>query len=298
MSPIRSCIPFVALAFVLAVGFAPADDLSDKQKKIAVENLKKAEIAKGAFAESDTAIVLGLLPEARLKTIADSLNKTHKLARKALQFEEKDEPWKGKLTVIYLPDRKDFAQYMRLVAGQRPEGNWHIAIRGEEPYVVSGADLEAKATDTEIVAELGPLVAGAMMQSKVGPSAAIPPWVRNGLGRVVALRAEGVSGKRFTTYKTQARVAVLGGGGKPGAPIADIWLSDRSDGGLLATSLMDYLAFGPGSANFPKFLSGLRPDENGAQPAIAKVIEDAGWKTPADLESAWKKWVTAGAPVK
>jgi hypothetical protein len=238
-----------------------------------------------------------VLPEARLKTIADSLSKTNKTARTALQFDEKDEPWKGKLTIYYLPERKDFAQFMRLVAGERTDGNYHIAVRSDEPYVIGGGDLDAKATDGDIGAEMGQLLASAMMQAKVGTTAAIPPWVRGGLGRAVAYRAEGVNGKRYGAYKSQARTAVLGGGGKPGAPIADVWTSDRADGAMLATSLMDFFAFGPGKANFGKFLSSLRPDENGNQPDIAKVIEDAGWKKPTDLEAAWKKWVAAGSPV-
>ena len=291
-------MPFTALLLIAFAGIASADEISDKQKKVAIENLKRADISKGNVAESETVIVAGLLPETRLKTIGDSLTKINKVSRKALQFDEKDEPWKGKLTVVYLPERTNFAQYMRLVVGQRPDGNWHIGIRSDEPTIVSGAEQDAKATDADIIAELGPLVAGAMLQSKVGLTTNIPGWVRIGLGRAVSFRADGVSGKRFTTFKSQARAAVIGGAGKPGAPIADIWTSDRPDGGLLATSLMDYLAFGPGSANFSKFLSGLRPDENGTEPAIAKVIEDAGWKMPADLEAAWKKWVTAGSPVK
>lgn len=298
MSPIRIAFALAAVTAVLAAGTAPADETSDKQKKAAVDGLKRAEISKGNVVETDTVIMVGMLPEARLKTIGESLNKVAKLSRKALQFDEKDEPWKGKLTVVYLPERAYFTQYMRLVAGAKPESNWHINIRSDEPTIVSGAELDAKATDAEIAAELGPLVAGAWLQAKVGPSARVPGWVRLGAGKVIAYRAEGTSGKRFTTYKSQARSAVLGGGGKVGAPIADIWTSDRADGVLLATSLMDYLTFGPGNANLGKFLSALRPDDNDRDPDIAKVIEDAGWKTPADLEAAWKKWVTAGGPVK
>jgi hypothetical protein len=297
MSLFRFTVPMIALSFLIA-GAASADDVSAKQKKVAVDNLIKAEIAKGAAAEGEAVIVAGRLPEARLKTIAASLSKTNKLARKALQFDDKDEAWKGKLTIYYLPERKEFAQFMRLVVGSRQEGNYYIAVRGDEPYVVGGVDLDAKAADGDISAELGPLVAGAMMQAKVGTAAAIPPWVRLGLGRAVALRADGVTGKRYSAFKSQARAAVLGGAGKPGAPIADIWTSDRADGTLLATSLMDYFAFGPGKANFGKFLSALRPDETGKEPDIAKVIEDAGWKRPIDLEAAWKKWVVAGSPAK
>ena len=288
-------LPF---ALLLVAGFSAADETSAKQKKLAIEGLKKADIPKGNVAESETVILAGVLPESRLKSIGDALTKTSKTARKALQFDEKDEPWKGKLTVVLLPERTHFSSYMRLVVGQRVEGNYHINIRSDEPTVVSGADLDAKATDSDVLGELGPVLAGAWIQAKVGPSANIPSWVRLGLGRAIAYRAEGPSSKRFSGYKTRARAAVLGGGGKPAAPIMDIWNSDRAEGLDLATSLMDYMAFGTGQANFGKFLAALRPDENGDAPAIAKAIEDAGWKTPADLEAAWKKWVTAGAIAK
>jgi len=297
MPPFRRAVPFAAV-LVLFAAVAFADEVSDKQKQAAQEKLKTAEVGKAAVAESAGLIVCGRLPETRLKAIAEALQKTYKTGRKAVQYEEKEEPWKGKLAVFYLPERKDFSSFMRLVVGQRPDGTVHIAIRGDEPFVVCGTELGAKATDAEITSELAPLVAGALLQSKAGPSANIPGWVRYGFGRAVAARAGGVNGRQFLAYKSAARAAVLGGGGKPQAPIADVWGSDRPDGGVLAASLMDFLAFGPGAKSFPMFVSGLRADENGNEPAITAVIEGAGWKTPAELELAWKKWVQAGMPVK
>ncbi|MFO0805624.1 MAG: hypothetical protein U0791_21185 [Gemmataceae bacterium] len=265
-------------AFLAIAGLGLADETSDKQKKAAVANLKKADIAKGNVAESETVIVGGLLAEARLKALGDSLTKTSKLARKALQFGEKDEPWKGKLTVMYLPERTNFTSYMRLVVGKRVEGNYDINIRSDEPTVVIGADLDAKATDSDILGELGPVVAGAWLQAKVGSAASIPSWVRLGLGRAIAYRAEGTASKRFTGYKARA-ARPHSAAAERGCPIADVWGSDRADGLDLATSLMDYLAFGPKNGDFGKFISALRPDENGDAQAVAKVLEDAGWKT-------------------
>ncbi len=298
MTPSR-CTHLVAAIFVAVfAGNSSGDEVSEKQKKAALEKLAKAEVKRAAAVEGEAVIAVGQLPEARLRAIAATLAKTAKLGRKALQFDDKEEPWKGKLTVIYLPERKDFAQYMRLVVGQRPETSWAISIRGDEPFVISGADLNARASNADIAAELSPLVASAMLQAKVGTTAKPPRWVERGLGNVVAWRAEGMSGKRFSAYKTKARAAVLGGGGRPAAPIADVWSGERPDGEWLAASLMDFLAFGPGAANFPKFLSALRPGENGEDPAITTAIEAAGWKKPAELEIAWRKWVTAGSPVK
>lgn len=296
MSPATRSASLGALLLALGAGMSPADEVSDKQKTVARGNLAKADIRKAAVAESDALIVCARLPEARVRTVAGALQKTYKTARKGLQFDEQEEPWKGKLTVYLLPDQRDFAQFMRSVAGQRAEGTSHTAVRGDEPYVVSGAELDAKVTDADVVAELAPLVAGALLSSKTGPSTAVPGWVRSGFGRAAALRAEGVTGRRFTTYKTQARAAVLGGAGRPPAALADAW-GDRPDAGVVATSLMDYMAFGPGAENFPKFLSGLRPDENGTEPAIMTAIEGAGWKGP-ELDAAWKKWVRAGMAAK
>jgi hypothetical protein len=296
MSLIRAAL--LLAACLLVASFSQADNVSEKQKQVAAENLKKGDVSKGNVVECDTVIVSGALPEQRLKSIGDGLGKISKTARKALQFDAKDEPWKGKLTVVYLPERTQFTSYMRLVVGERVDGNYHINIRSDQPAIVSGGEFDAKATDAEVIGELGPVLAGAWLQAKAGGGANVPSWVRIGLGRAVAFRAEGTNGKRFGAYKTKARAALLGGGGRPAAPIADVWSGDRAEQVDLATSLMDYMAFGPGSANFGKFIAALRPDENGNEPMIAKAIEDAGWKTPADLEAAWRKWVTAGSPAK
>lgn len=295
MKPCLCRVLVAAILVTLGIGIAPADEASDKQKKAVLDKLAKAEIPRIKAFEGDAVIVAGPLPDARLKAIAATLARTAKLGRKALQFDANEEPWKGKLTVIYLPERKDFAQYMRLVVGQRPETNHAISIRGDEPFVVSGANLDAKATNADIAAELSPLVAGALLQAKVGTTAKPPSWVRTGFGQVVAWRAEGASGRRLATYKSKARTAVLGGGGRP---VADVWSGEQTDGEWLAASLMDFLAFGPGAANFPKFLSGLRPGENGQDPVIATAIRESGWKTNAELEKAWRKWVSAGSIVK
>ncbi|MDB5310581.1 MAG: hypothetical protein JWO38_4783 [Gemmataceae bacterium] len=296
MSPFRRALPVAGFLLALAAPVSPADEVSDKQRKVAEANLKKADIAKMVTVETDNLIVCAPLTETRAKTVAETAQKTFKVARKALQYDEKEEPWKGKLTVYYLPERQNFTQFMRLVVGLRVETTSHVAIRGDEPYVVSGAEISAKATDADIAAELGPLVGGALLSSKAGPANPIPGWVRNGFGRAASVRADGPNGKRFAGYKAQARIAVLGGAGKPPAPVAEAW-GDRPDADLIATSLMDYLAFGPEGKNFPKFVSALRLNENGEPPTAAMVFENAMLKQNT-LDAAWKKWVQGGMVVK
>src|SRR5207248_2140752 len=95
---------------VTLIGALPvaADEASEKLKKTATANMTKAEIAKTATAETDSLIVCSTLTEAKTKALADQLQKVHALGRKVLQFEEKDDIWKGKLTVYDLPDTKAY----------------------------------------------------------------------------------------------------------------------------------------------------------------------------------------------
>ena len=288
----RRSAPLATLLLALAAGVSPADEISDKQKAVARENLKKADVANGVVAESDNLILCTPLPEVRAKAVVAVLEKTYTTARKGLQFEAKEEAWKGKLTIYHVPEQKDFTQFMRVVTGAKPDTASYVSLRGDEPYAVVRADLP-KATDADLAAEVAPVVANAVLTAKAGSSTVLPAWVRGGFGRAAALRAGGVNGQRFSTYKTQAKIAVAGRG-RP-TPLADVWDGGRADGDVLATSLMDYLTFGPGAKNLSGFLSGLKPDENGDTPAATAAVVAAGWKV-AELEVAWRKWVQTGMP--
>lgn len=291
----RTALP----ALLLAAAVASADEVSDKQKAVAVENLKKAELKGYAVVESETLVLAALLPDARAKAVADALEKTAKVARKGLQFADAEVLWKGKLTVYHVPDRRAYGNFLRLVAGERNESGYYVGIRGDEPAVGSGAEVGTKATDAEVVAELGPAVGAAYFQAKAGPASPVPTWARNAYGRAASLRADSPTGKRMTTYKTAAKAAVLGKGRGP-ATLAEVWANERPDAELVATAFFDYLAFGSDKASqekFGRFVSNLRPDENGDLPEVARVIETAGWKAP-ELEYAWRVWVQKGMVVK
>ena len=56
---------------------------------------------------------------------------------------------------------------------------------------------------------------------------------------------------------------------------------------------MDYLAFGPCAADFPKFLNAFRPSEAIPMPTVDQVLEAMMWKA-ADLDKTWKKYVATG----
>jgi hypothetical protein len=282
---------------IVITGTSYGDEVSVRQKKVATATLQKADVRMGVVIETENLIVAADLPESKVKGVADALQKSYRVARKALHYEAKEEPWKGKLTLYILPDSRTFKQFLRLVAGVKAEESYHVAIRSDEPYAVSGAEFGEKATDADIAAEASPLVGTALLMAKAGSNTPVPEWVRVGFGRAAALRAEGTASRRFTTYRANARALVLGAGGKQPASIGDVWSGSRKDADVLAVSLMDYIAFGPGSANFPKFLVGLRANENGDPPSITAVLEAAMWKEPT-LDTAWRRWVQTGMPVK
>ncbi|MBN9519663.1 hypothetical protein J0H58_14270 [bacterium] len=292
----RTTLPAVLL---FAAAVASADEVSDRQKAAAGENLKKAELKGYSVVESETLILASPLPEARAKAVAGALEKTAKLARKGLQFADAEVPWKGKLTVYHVPDRKAYGNFLRLVAGERSESGYFVGIRGDEPAAATGAEVAAKATDAELVAELGPVIGAAYFQAKAGPASPVPAWARNGYGRAASLRADSPTSKRMTTYKAAAKAAVLGKTRGP-AMLMEVWANDRPDAELVATAFFDYLAFGSDKASqekFGRFVNNLRPDENGDSPEVAKVIETAGWKAP-ELEYAWRQWALKGMAVK
>lgn len=286
-------------ALLAAVSAGRSDVVTDKQKAAALANLKTAELSGYTVVESATLILVSPLPEARAKAVAEALEKTVKSARKGLQFTDKDEAWKGKLTVYHVPDRRGYGQFLRLVAGDRSDTATFVTVRGDEPYVATGAEVAAKAADADIAAEIGPAIGAAYFQSKAGPMTPLPAWVRAAFGRAASLRAEGPSGKRLTPYKAAARSAVLGKGRGP-ATLGELWANERPDAELVATSFLDYLAFGTdkaGQEKFTRFVTNLRPDENGESPEVAKALETAGWKAP-ELEVAWRSWAAKGMAAK
>jgi hypothetical protein len=282
------------LAFALMlIGAMPvaADEASEKLKKAAAANLAKAEVTKTATVETDSLIVCSTLPEAKTKALADQLQKVHALGRKVLQFEEKDDIWKGKLTVYYLPETKAYKNFVRSVAQSRPDESYFFSLRSDPPFVVESAGGSEKATEPEQFGEAGSHIAAALLVNKGGTGTTFPEWVKGGLGRAISLRAEGPTSKRYGNYKAASRRVVLGGG--KGVPISEVWEGKGKDSEVLATSLMDYIAFGPGQSNFLKFINGFRPTENNQSPGVPQALEAAMWKQET-LEAAWKKWVQAG----
>ena len=64
------------LLVAVAAGFAPADPVSDQQKKVAVENLEKAEVRKAAVVETESLIVCAVLRRVSSSICSDASSRS------------------------------------------------------------------------------------------------------------------------------------------------------------------------------------------------------------------------------
>jgi hypothetical protein len=285
----------ILFALIVSASQAQSQDKKDTstQKPAIVANLKKADLPKTTIVETDNFFIVSSIPEEKAKLLGAVLEKVVPVARKGLQFEGKEEAWKGKLAVYYLPENRDFKSFIRNVVAEKPDGIYY-SLRTDEPFLVDPVDLSNNATESDQFANTASIVAAAYIKSKAS-SAAVPDWLSEGFGRITAMRAEGMNSKRYTTYKTASKNAAIGTkGGKPAA-IADLWSETKpANSDIIATSLTEYIAYGPGRENFIKLVYGFRPAENGTAPTAPQAFEAAGWKEIPVLETAWRKWVTTG----
>ena len=113
----------------------------------------------------------------------------------------------------------------------------------------------------------------------------------SGVGRAVAVRADGNSVK-LANHRSKVRAAVLGTKSKPAyVRPAEVWGGLKTkDSGTVATSLVEYLVYGPGADKFPKFLAALKPSDDRPNPSVEAALADLEWK-PEALEVGWKQWV-------
>jgi hypothetical protein len=289
---VRSLTPS-AIVVALAVSLAPAQEKLDgtKAKAAATENLKKIKIDKPTIVESDSFVIAGSMPEEKAKALAAVLEKAQAVARKAAKYDEKDTAWKGKLVVYFLPDGDEFKSYMRRVLQISPEG-MHVDFRSEPAFVVDPADMPGKPTDADLYFRTATRIAGEHLRAKGTGTQVIPEWLRDGFGRVAAMRAEGTTTKRYRDYKAAARKAAFGGVGVKPPSIGEVGQDAKSAAGeALANSVAEFLAFGPKSADFGKFIEALRPSEAVGNPTLQNGFEALGWKDQAMADAAWKRWV-------
>ncbi|HEY7428743.1 MAG TPA: hypothetical protein VH682_31220 [Gemmataceae bacterium] len=287
----RSFRVVLALALGLA-GLAMAADPADS----AGELKKKAEanweaVGAGKAVLHETKHFLLCAPEAmakRLKDVGELLEKHHDKAKEALKFEVKEED-KGEVlpgkVVVYLFDVSDpFKAFVRRIEGRRLEAGetasfqaaddkLHVAV--SPPRGKRGLPVEVQACEQ---------TAALLLARRAGTRTPLPDWVVSGFGRAtyyrVAPNDKAVKADRLLAANLSRKHG-----------INDVWDGKVSadEAETLQGSLMDFLAYGPGSRVFPKFVAGFEPSENMERKTASQAFEAAGLM-PDKIITSWQAW--------
>ena len=289
---------FTCLAALAISGSAFAQDKPDKsaevkpQKDAATEKLTTSGLLKPTLIESADLLVYTSWPDAKAKSLAAGVQRVFELARKSLKFEPTDSPWAGKLTVFFLPERKDFNTFVRLVEQRKPDpgDTTSVQVRSKEPYILVGLDADSKFTEAETAGEVGAAVSEALLNVKAGVTAgavALPTWVTTGFGKLMALRVEGNAAK-FAAYRQKAKGLIAKG---KAWKAADAWGEAKSkETDIVAISVIEFLMSGPDPMKFTKVLSGFKPSDERPNPTLEQALEVADYN-PDTLDTAWKAWL-------
>ena len=267
------------------------------QKAAAIEKLAKAGQLKPTSVETADLLVYTSWPEPKAKVLAATVQKTYDLAYKTLKFEPKDPVWPGKLTVFFVPDRKEYNAFIRLVEQRKPEAGdtTSVQVRSKEPYILVGLESDSKFSDADMAGEVGTAVAEALLNTKSGATAGaamLPTWITTGFAKLMVLKMDGNSAK-VGAYRTKVK-ALFAKGKAATAKSSDAWGEAKTkETETIAISVVDFLLFGPDPTKFTKVISGFKPSDERPTPTLEQALEVADYK-PDTLDVAWKAWVAKG----
>lgn len=284
------------LAMVLQAQEAKEPTEEESQKKI-VEQLKRIDYAKATIHDGPDFRIVSTVPADKLKSVSAAAQKYYDTAEKAMKFDEKeDRPWKGKLNIFVLAERSSYTAFVRTIEQRRvlPDEDYSISVRTEPPHVAFS--LNGKETPAQLEAEIGGRITLAMLMARAGPTADLPSWMKDGFARAIRMRLDPSWGatERAAIRRLMVDPKVLTKTSMP-AKLAHLSNDEREpkDRDRLATSMMEYLVYGPDGAKVSGLLTAFRPSEEVPRPTFEGVLK-AMEKTPEAVEKAWKKWALTG----
>jgi len=272
---------FPALLLLAGAAAARPDDAEAalrRQKAAVADNLKKLQVGATATTETPDLILVGTLPEARLRSLGTTLQRQYATAYKALQYET-DKPWSGKLTVYVFADRGQFRSFVRQVVQRSPddgEAGSHD-VKSITPFVAVGPGKGKEAATPD--AQAGMELAATLLAGRA-KSVQLPDWLVEGFSRATVTQGTLAAASR------KAQVVKLGRAAR------DAWNEalPTDERPILWAAVADYLFYGKGVANVGDFLLGFRPDEEKPM----KTGEDAlaaAKLTPEKFEVGFAKWL-------
>lgn len=301
MSPRQFALSIALLCFCglpIATGQAKKKDTPEPEKKkdvnlrqTALDAMKKSDVKDAHVVETENLVVATSLPETKAKSLADSLQKTFTLAVKTLKFEEAE--IKALHVVIYTFTELDyFRQFQRSVLKVRPEDEVAaFDVKRDDPFIAVSARRGEKNANFELL--VGNEISRALLTRK-GGNARLTEWMKDGFARAVQWRLN--PGTAGVDRGAVARMAPRLGKTAKGMPVVDkAWTGTGKEKDLVAASLMDFLAFGPGNEKLSGVLNGLIPVDGGGDPSFGDALKAADWMVE-DLDRAWREWIAKGSP--
>jgi hypothetical protein len=282
----------LTLAFVLIAGLNawPAAGRTDEpaavaqQKRAAEANWTALQISRSATAETPNLLLFGALPEARLKSLANTLEKQYAVAVKALQFEMDEKPWTGKLTVYVFGDRTRYRSFVRQIQKRSPDESEQgsFDVKGDTPHVAvaPGKGRDGPMAETEAGLQLAAaLLAG---RAKEVP---LPEWLVVGFGRATAAQAANLppAARKRTARELARRL-------RP----TDAWNEalPAEQRFALGAGVADYLFYGKGVNRPADFLLAFRPTDEQPMKTTADALA-AVKLTPEQFEAGYARWLRA-----
>lgn len=276
------------LAIVAGLSAAHADE---KLKTQAADAMKKADVKDARVVETEHLVVATELPEAKAKSLADSLEKVFVHAAKALKFDAADT--KGQVTVFTFTDLDNFRQFQRSVLKQRPDDDQFSAydVKRDDPFVAVSARRNEKSPSFETLA--GGEICRALLAKKAG-NARLPEWMKDGFAKAVTWRMNPSTASAVRSAVSRLAPA-LRKGAKGMLVVDKAWSGMAREKDLVAASLMDYFTSGPGADKFGSILNSMIPTDAAAMPTFLDALKAADWMVE-DLDRSWREWVSKGSP--
>jgi len=270
-------------------GAARAADPADPLKKRAEASWEAVGAGKPAVQETKHFLLYA--PEAmekRLKEVGEMLEKHHDKAKEALKFEmteeSKGEVLPGKVTVYLFGEREHFTAFVRRIESRRllPEETGSYMASDDKLHVAASPSRSKQGMPVEI--QVCEQTASLMLARRAGVRTILPEWLIAGFGRATYYR---VAPRDKAVLADRGRAASL----SRKRTANDIWdgkiAADEAE--ALQGSLADFLAYGPASSVFPKFVTGFQPEENVEKKTTNQAFDAAGLKWDKVAKS-WKAW--------
>lgn len=263
-------------------------------KERASNLLKKADVKDPVVVETANLIVATGLPEAKTKSLAESIDKTFAFAAKGLKLDAREDDKEAKLSIYIFPNIDAYNTYVISSLKRRREKDetFTIDTKAITPFIALAPKRgETNPNYDSLVTEL---ICGALLQKK-GGNAALTEWMKDGFARAVAMRMNaGIAGTdRSAVRKLAPPVPKTA---KTHTCVVDkAWSGMGKEKDQVAGCLMDYLVFGPGNAKLGGVLSGLTPSDDNRDPTFARALTTMEWKVE-DLDREWRDWLSKGSP--